>query len=203
MDAPLEKISGEALKSIQGELFIKLSDVTQSSGLVKVDLLDLSIYQQQRKDEKQEYATKVRNDRQNGHMRTWFEISDDTPADVRAKNRYVEFKLLKVAEPSQTNVTELPGAERKITATVTGELLLHGRKTTKSVKVEASFKFEGDQPRSVTIKTLEPLQVGLDEHDVRPREAFGKLAQATLASLGKKVAEKAPVMLEFTAQLKP
>src|SRR5688500_17760850 len=38
MDSPLEKIQGDAPKSIQGELFIDPTDLTKSTALVKADL---------------------------------------------------------------------------------------------------------------------------------------------------------------------
>jgi hypothetical protein len=200
MDAPLEKILGEAPGSVEGELFVDPKDVTKTTGLVKIDLFDLSLYQRKRGDEQSEYGEKKKNENQNAHMRTWFEISDDAPPDVREKNRYAEFRIIKIDNPSQTDVTTLAGPQRKITATVTGDLRLHQRKSTKTAQVEVTFGFDGDKPQSVTIKTVSPLVVGLEEHDVRPREAFGKLAQKTLAAFGDKVATAAPVTLEFTAK---
>src|SRR4051794_24047800 len=38
MDSPLEKIDGDAPKSLQGELYIDPSDLTKSTALVKADL---------------------------------------------------------------------------------------------------------------------------------------------------------------------
>ena len=52
----------------------------------------------------------------------------------------------------------------------------------------------------MSVKSLEALPIGLDEFDVRPREAFGKLAQGTLDTLGSKVAKEAPIMIEFSAK---
>jgi hypothetical protein len=52
------------------------------------------------------------------------------------------------------------------------------------------------------VRTLEPLRIGLEEFDVRPREAFGKLAQKTLDALGTKVAKEAPLQVEFSARVK-
>jgi hypothetical protein len=59
--------------------------------------------------------------------------------------------------------------------------------------------FEGDEPRSMRINTRAPISIGLAEHDIRPRSAFGTLAQATLSSLGQKVAEAAPINFEVIA----
>mgnify|MGYP007009320873 CR=1 FL=1 len=73
----------------------------------------------------------------------------------------------------------------------------------KSVALEATFLWEGDHPTSVTVKSREPLSIGLDEYDVRPRTGFGKLAAKTLETLSPKVAKAAAVSLEFTAKLAP
>src|SRR5687768_3547498 len=45
MAAPVEKISGEAPGSVEGELFVDLEDVSRSTGLVRVDLDKLTLYQ--------------------------------------------------------------------------------------------------------------------------------------------------------------
>jgi hypothetical protein len=71
----------------------------------------------------------------------------------------------------------------------------------KTAKLEAVFKYKGDKPESVTVKTIEPFGVNLEEHDVKPREAFGKLAKQTLEILAPKVAKEAMVSLEFSAKV--
>ena len=43
--------------------------------------------------------------------------------------------------------------------------------------------------------------VGLAEHDVRPREALGKLAKKTLKLVAPKLAKEAAVSLELSAQI--
>lgn len=122
---------------------------------------------------------------------------------MREKNRWVELRIEKIVDVQpQADVGRLGGAERKITATVVGDLRLHGRVSKKRAQVEATFAYDGNEPRSVTIRTTQPVAVGLEEHDVRPREAFGKLAQKTLGALGNKVASEAPVQLELTAKAK-
>ena len=60
------------------------------------------------------------------------------------------------------------------------------------------FNYEGQTLKSVSMKTVKPFSVDLDEFDVRPREAFGKLAQKTLAMLAPKVARDARVTLDFS-----
>lgn len=202
MTAPIEKIHGEAADSAKGQLFIDPADISKTSGLIQVDLDKLVLYQQKRADENGEYGERVKSDKQNEHAKTWLEISADAPADQRELNRWVEFRIDKVIETSATDVNKLSGAERKLTATVEGELRLHQRKVRKQAKVEATFKYDGDKPTSVTIKSVAPVVVDLDSHDVRPRELFGKLAQKTLSDMGQKVAKEAPIELQITAKLK-
>lgn len=199
MNAPIEKIFGEANESAEGQIHVDLMDTTKTTALIKIDLDKLVLFQQKREDEKGEFGEKVKNDTQNKHARAWLEISDDAPKDVREKHRWAEFKITKLEDVSVADLSKASGAERKLTATAVGEFRLHERKVEKKAKLEAVFKFDGDKPVSVSVKTVEPVVVGLEAHDVRPREAFGKLAQKTLGALGNKVAQEAPIQLELTA----
>jgi hypothetical protein len=199
MDAELEKIFGRAPGALEGQLFVDLKDVTKSTGLVKVDLDKLSIFQKTRKKAGEDFGEETRNEKQNQDMRTWFEILPDAPADIREKNRWVEFKIEKVTDASATDVTALSGAERKLTLTVSGDFRLHQRVSKRSAKLQLVFKYDGDKPRSVHVTTIEPFSVGLEEHDVRPRKAFDTLADKTLEALGAKVAKVAMVSLDFEA----
>lgn len=203
MDAPLEKIHGEAPDAVVGDLHLNLNDLTKSTGLIKADLDKLTLYQQKRDDDKKEYGERTKSDDQNEHARAWLEIGKDAPAEVREKHRWVEFKLDKIANVQpQADVMKMTGAERKITAIVSGDVRLHGRVSKKRAMIEATFKFEGDKPVSVAVKTAQPMSLGLEEHDVRPRKGFGVLAKATLDTLGSKVAKDAPIVLELTAKAK-
>lgn len=202
MTAPIEKIHGEAMDSTKGQLFVDPTDIMKTTGLIQIDLDKLVLYQQKREDEKAEYGERKKSDKQNEHAKTWLEISPDAPADQRELNRWVEYRIDKVLEASATDVGKLSGAERKITATVEGDLRLHQRKVRKQAKVEATFKYEGDKPAGVSIKTVAPVVVDLEAHDVKPRELFGKLAQKTLSEMGQKVAKEAPIELELSAKLR-
>jgi polyisoprenoid-binding protein YceI len=203
MDAPIERISGDAPGALSGELFVSAADLAKSSGLLRVDLDKLSLYQEKREDEKAAFSERKKNDLQNQHARTWLEIASDAPEEVRQSNRMAEFRVTRLEAASAPSVQALSGPERKLTATVVGDLRLHGRKAEKRAKVELSFGYAGDKPTSLRVRTLEPLSIGLEEFDVRPREAFGKLAQKTLGALGSKVAFAAPIELEFSARPRP
>jgi hypothetical protein len=202
MDAELEKIAGRAPGSAQGEIFVDPKDLTKTTGLIKIDLLALSIYQTKRESAEAEFGAEEKNEKQNGHMQTWFQISPDAPADVREQNRFAEFKLKKVQTVSATDLTTLPGPERRVTAEVLGDFRLHGRVSEQKVSVEATFQFSGDKPTGMVLKTTQPFGVSLDAHDVRPRKAFDQLADATLETLGKKVNKVPQISFEITAKPK-
>lgn len=200
MAAPIERIHGKAPGAVSGDLYLDLSDITKSNGFVKVDLDKLALYQSKRKTEHDKFSDEKKNDRQNEHMRTWLQISDDAPKEVREANRYVEFRLDKVDSATHKSVLAMKGNERKVTLEVTGDFRLHGRKVKKDAKLEATFKFAGDKPVGVHVETKKPVQVSLEAHDIKPRETFEKLAAKTLGALGQKVAPNAPVNFSFDAK---
>ncbi|HEX3773463.1 MAG TPA: hypothetical protein VHV51_03310 [Polyangiaceae bacterium] len=209
MDSPLEKIDGDASGGLQGDLFVDLSDISKSTALVKVDLQKLVLYQQKRDDDKGQYSTRSKSDLQNTHARNWLQITprdgDVTPEQAEA-NRWVEFKIDKIDGASLTNVAAANGATRTLTATASGEFRLHGRKQTKSAKVELSVNYAGDKPQSIHVKTTEPLRIGLEEFEVNPRDDAGKfvksVTEALSSNLKGKVAQEAPLMIEFSANAK-
>ncbi|MEI9952099.1 MAG: hypothetical protein WDO74_24710 [Pseudomonadota bacterium] len=206
MDSPLEKIDGDASGGLSGELFVDLSDLGKSTALVKVDLQKLVLYQQKRGDEKAGYGERQKSDLQNEHARNWLQIvareGDVTPEQAEA-NRWVEFKIEKLEAVSLANVAAAAGSERKLSATATGDFRLHGRKQTKSAKLEISVNYQGDRAQSIHVKTTEPLNIGLEEFEVNPRDNAGKfvksLSEALSSNLKGKVAQQAPIVLDFTA----
>lgn len=209
MDAPLEKIEGDAPESLSGELFVDPADLTESTALVKADLRLLTLYQQKRADEQAAYGERVKSDKQNEHARDWLQISakdGEVTAAQAEENRFAELKISKLEQPSATDVTKLAGAERKVTATATGDFRLHGRKATKSAKVELNFKYAGDELEAIEVKTLEPFQITLEEFEVHPRDTAGKLvkklSEALSSNLKGKVAGVAPVHVGFVAKPK-
>ena len=204
MEAPIEKIRGRVPESaVSGEIFVDPTDLGKTTGLVHVDIRELELFQRRATAEGEAFGEETRSDRQNEHARVWLEISPDTPEDVLKKNTLVEFSLREVKDASANDLSKLTGPERKVTFTATGEFLLHQRKASKSVKLEATFAWAGDAPTAVTVRTLEPLEIGLDEYEVRPRAGFSKLAAETLQTLSPKVAKAAQVRFEFTARLAP
>jgi hypothetical protein len=209
MDSPLEKIDGDAPKSLQGDLYIDPADLMKSTALVKADLNKLTIYQQKRPDGKGGYSERVKNDKQNEHARGWLQLDakdKEVTAEQAAMYRWAEIKILTLDNLSATDVTKLTGAERKVTATVSGDFRLHGRKATKSAKVELNFKYTGDKLDQVEVKTVEPFMISLEEFEVHPRDAEGKIvssiADALSSNLKGKVSKDAPVSISFVAKAK-
>ncbi|WP_437596793.1 hypothetical protein WMF28_29915 [Sorangium sp. So ce590] len=198
MDAPREKIRGRIEGAAGGTLQVDPADITRTTGLITVDLSTLELFQTAVGDDGKPGEEK-KSDLQNEHARTWLEISKDTPGDVRAKNEKAQFAIRSISTAGEKDLSKLSGAERTVTVTASGDLLLHQRQTPRTVELIATFRYEGDRPAAVTVKTAKPFSVGLAEHDVRPREAFGKLAQKTLEVLSPKVAKEAMVSLELTA----
>lgn len=201
MEAPIEKIRGKVPASaLGGEVWLDPADLAKSRGLVRVDLRDLELYQRTAPEAGKEFGDEVKDDTQNEHARQWLEISPDTPTEELAKNTVVEFALTRITDASVTDLSKVPGPERTVTFTASGDFLLHQRKAEKSVKLAAVFRYDGDTLREVHVKSVEPLTIGLDEYDVRPRTGFSKLAAKTLEQLSPKVAKEAAVSLEFVAR---
>lgn len=191
MEAPFEKIFGEIAGGISGNLFIDPADLKATSGLFEADLGKLDLFQQVReneKDEKSAFKERSRSDRQNEHAKAWLQL--EKPEFLKA-----QFKIKKL-ETETPDVNKLTGAERKVSGKLTGDLLVHGRSAERTVKFDATFTYDGDKLTKVSVKTTEPLEVTLEEFDIRPHDAGGK----TLAALAPKVAKSAPVMIELNAR---
>lgn len=206
MDSPLEKIRGEALASVQGELTINLHDVEKSSGLVKVDLTRLVLLQARRADEKRDYSPPKQVEQQNKEAREWLQLEAREgviAAEQAQRNRWPEFRVARLEKASTGSIAALSGAQRNVGATARGEFLLHGRRNEKLAKLELTFEYSGDEVRAVRVKTSEPFKVALEEYDVHPRGKSGKMlktiGEALAGPLGKQVAQEAPIELEFTA----
>ena len=209
MDSPLEKIDGDASGALEGELSVDLSELGKSTALLRVDLQKLVLYQQKRGDEKAGYSARQKSDLQNQHARDWLQIvprEGEVSVEQAEANRWAEFKIDRLEAVSLPNVAAASGAQRKLTATAQGDFRLHGRKQTKSAQLEISVDYQGDKPQSIHVKTTEPLAIGLEEFEVNPRDGAGKfvksLTEALSSNLKGKVAQQAPIVLDFTANAK-
>lgn len=197
MDAPLEKIYGDVPGGLSGAISVDLADLRRTTGTIEVDLTTLELFQEKRADESAAFGEKVKNEKQNEHARAWLEISEDTPADVRKTNLRAALELTAVTSSGATALEGLADGAHRFEAVVEGGFVLHGRRSPARVPVELTVDVAGGVPTRLAVRSRAPLVVGLEAHDVRPREAFGKLAAKTLAALGNKVASAAPVQVEL------
>lgn len=204
MDAPIEKIFGEVDSSASGEVFVDLEDLTKCTGLLKIDLDKLVLYQQKREKEDAAFGERTKSDTQNEHARNWLGIGKDVADADKQKHRFIELKITKVEAKGPKSLAAMQGDERKTTLVVTGDFRLNERAVAKTAELELTFKMSGDKPTSIHVKSVSPIAVNLDAHDVRPKDTLGAILQKTteeLATLGKKVSKDAMVSIDLT--LKP
>jgi hypothetical protein len=200
LEAPKEHI--KATTSVAaGTLEVDLFDIANSRGEIKIDLSTLTT---------KTFAEANKNESQTKHARTWLEVADgeEGPLDPKVKetNRWAIYSIRSIENPSAADVTKvaLANDQRKVTLTTHGDVLLHGRKAEdRTAEVEATFQYDpgapADKPKAVTIKSTKPFRVVLAEHDVKPRDNFGKLAKESFHLLGTKVADNADISLELRA----
>jgi len=186
-----------------GKLDVDLMHLANTRGEVKIDLTTLKTHTFAGDDDK--------NQAQTNHARNWLQVGDAATADEKAANRYAVFAIQSVDGLSAPDVSKVAptkdGGEdiRTVTATVHGEFLVHGHKANKDVPIEARFHYPAgakadSNPTRIDITSKSPLKVTLKEHDVHPRDNFGKIASWTTA-LVSKVAETADVSLDLHANL--
>jgi len=203
MPAPKEHIKA-GTDAAAGTLDVDVTNLAQTRGEIKADLSTLTT---------KTFGDAEKNKSQTGHARTWLEVADGEegklPDDVKAANRYAVYAIRSVDGLSATDLTKVvamkDGADevRTVTATTHGELLIHGHKVDRDAEVEVTFRYAPgaapDKPRSLTIKSKKPLRATLAEHDVKPRDGFGKIAKGAFNLLGTKVADVADISLDVRA----
>ena len=127
--------------------------------------------------------------------------------------RWAEFAIRSVDGLSATELAHVPAVKdgdadvRTITATVHGDLLLHGHKVQKDDVVEVAFRYASGapadaKPSRIDVTSKQPMRVVLKEHDVAPRDTEGKLAAWT-TNLIAKVADNADVTVNLKATSSP
>lgn len=204
LEAPKEHIKA-ATSAAAGTLDVDLQNIVNSRGEIKIDLGTLTT---------KTFPEEEKNKSQTMHARTWLEVADgeEGPLDPKVKetNRWAVFAIKSIENPSATDVTKIPlaGDQRKVTMTTKGDLLVHGRKAeNRTAEVEVAFLYDpgapADKPKAATIKSTKPFRVVLAEHDVKPRDGFGKIAKQSFHLLGTKVADNADISLDLRATTKP
>jgi hypothetical protein len=180
-----------------GTLDVAPHDLTQSRGLVKVDLST--------------FATHTFGDKndadQTTHARTWLEAVVD--GKTNEEMRWAEYAIRSVDGLSTTDLAKVAPVQdggddvRRVTMTVHGELRIHGHKVQKDEVVDVSFRYPKGaaadaRPARIEVKSKEPIHVVLKEFDVQPRDPAGKLTAWT-TRLVSKVAETADVSFDLGA----
>jgi hypothetical protein len=201
MPGPNEHIKAETTGSM-GSVDVDLMNIPATRGEIKVDLQSLNL---------KTFDDAAKNKSQTEHAQTWLEAAPKLKPDVVEANRYAVFAIRSVDNASVVDLTKTalaPGKdgklEKKVTATVKGELLVHGHKKDKAVDVDITFVYPAgakpaDKPESMVIKTKSPLVITLDEHEIKPRDNVGSIAKEAFKLLGTKVADTASVTFEFSA----
>ncbi len=198
MPAPKEHIKADT-SAASGSLEMNLTNLADSRGEVRIDLSTLNTHT-------------FGNDQdatQTEHAHTWLELGAAVAAGQRESNRWAVFAIRSIDGLSAPDLSKVAavkeGSEdvRIVTATAHGDFLLHGHKVPKDVTLVAKFHYPSGaaadaRPSSLDVTSAAPLHVTLAEHDVKPRDTLGKLAQATTSLLGK-VAETADVSFDLLA----
>jgi hypothetical protein len=180
-----------------GSLDIVAKDLTQTRGLVRVDLTTFATHTFGNGDD----AT------QTEHARTWLEV--EVGGKVSDEMRYADFAIRSVdgiGVPELSKVAPVKdGADdvRTVAATVHGDILVHGHKVQKDALVDIAFRYPSgagadEKPARITIKSKEPLRLVLKELDVRPRDPAGQILDWTTRLISK-VAETADVTVDLAA----
>lgn len=207
MEAPKEHIKA-ATEVAGGTVEVDLMNLANTRGEVKVDLSSLktSTFNDSSKDAAQ-----------TGHALTWLEVADGAdgklPEEVKTQNRFAVFAIRSIDSLSATDVSKIAPTKsangddvRVVTATAHGDFLLHGHKVDKAIPLEITFRHPagapaGSNPTQIDISTKSPFRVTLAEHDVKPRDSFGKIAKGAFNLLGTKVAETATITMEMHGRL--
>jgi hypothetical protein len=136
----------------------------------------------------------------------WLELGAEIPAAEREARRFATFSIRALED---INLSGLGGRRHRdvrphSSATVIGELSLHGVRAPMRVPVSLEFGPLGDPPpRRIVIRSRQSLVVPLGVHDIRPRDARGVLVARELTLLGESVGREAKVSFELTLAYRP
>lgn len=200
MPAPNEHIKAETTAT-DGSFDVDLTNITNTRGTVKADLTTLTT---------KTFDDPSKNSAQTEHAHNWLEVGTLVTQDVRDANKYIVYAIRSIDGASANDVTKVAptkdGGEdiRTVTLTSHGEVLLHGHKANKDATLEVKFHYPAgapadSHPTKIDFTTKAPFHIVLAEHDVKPRDNFGKLATQSFNLLGTKVADTADVSFTLSA----
>ena len=206
MPAPKERIKGDT-SAAKGTLHVDLGDLSMTRGDIFIDLNTFATHT---------FGDADKDTTQTHHAHTWLQLDDvmKDPA-ARERNRWVHFAIRSIDGLSAADVSKVAptkvGADdvRTVTLVAHGDLELHSlpSKTPKDAALEVRFHVpsgspDGTKPTSIELVGKEgaPLQITLADHDVKPRDTEGILAQKAFGLLGTKVADVANVSVNLLAK---
>jgi len=215
MPAPIEHIKADTTAAA-GSLDVDLANLANTRGEVKIDLNTLKTHT---------FDSDGQNTAQTEHAHTWLEIAeppekgdggpstDMATPEQRDANRWVLFAIRSIDGLSAPDVTKVAAATdgpddvREVSLNAHGDFLLHQHKVPKDATLAVRFHYPRgaaatSKPTRIDIATKTPLHVVLAQHDVKPRDAAGRLKQASAQLLGK-VAETADISLDLHATPTP
>ncbi len=182
-----------------GALEIDLHDLAETRGEVRIDMLTLktSTFDDAEKDTEQ-----------TRHALIWLQALVE--GEVVEANRWATFFIRKIDDLSAARVADIPSAReggldvRVATMMAHGTLHLHGHGAPKDVRLETRFFFPMGSaaeaaPTRIVVRSLTPLRFVLAEHDIWPRDKFGKIARNAFNLMGVKVGEAADITLLLSA----
>jgi len=200
--APAEHLKADT-SATAGSLDVDLMNLANTRGEVKIDLATLKTHT---------FDSAAQDSKQTKDAAGWLELGDAAPVETREANRWAVYSIPSVDGLSAPDVTKVAATKdakdgtdvRTVTLTSHGELLLHGHKVDKDAALEARFHYPAGaaadgHPTSIDIVTKAPFKVTVAEHDVKPRDNFGKLAKRAFSLLGTKVADVLDVTFELRA----
>jgi hypothetical protein len=207
MAAPRETF--RAVTSIvEGSVYLDGANLAGSRATFEVDLASLT---------SESFPEPAKNKAQTRHAQDWLEVipSESNSLDALAihARRYATFTVRAIPHVSASTLAEAvfePSGDarvRVIRLVAKGELSIHGCKVERDANVEVRAHYEDkaplDQPSWLEIRTVEPVRVVLAEHEIKPRDAFGKLVKSAGHLWGTRVAEEAEIHLALRAQPQP
>jgi hypothetical protein len=175
-------------------------DLAKSRALVRVDVSTLATHTFGNDDDAS----------QTNHARTWLEAVVDGKVDE--EQRWAEYAIRSADGLSASDLAAVPavpskkpGGEelRTVTATLHGDLRIHGHSLPRDAVVDVTFHYPAgaaadSKPTRLDIKSRQPIHVVLKDYDVHPRDPAGK-ALAWTTQLVSKVADAADVSVDLGA----
>jgi hypothetical protein len=176
----------------RGDLQVDVSDLTRTRGAISIDLTSLTM---------STFKDASENEKQTTDALTWLEVHErGTQADVRERNRWATFTIARIESAEPRDLTSIEGAQRRARISARGDLSLHGGTTSHRVELEAAVAFDRSVPKTMHMRTIQDLRLNLEEHQIQPRDAKGKLLARLSQPLQDKLADSADVAVSVAAK---